>query len=165
MGGILLEKNARGSPAGSVLQQKRPMDKRRETVASPRARLAAGRSQCAVFARANMGRKNGRHGDFRQDQMGEGAHGQTAGTDPNLVGDWQRALTYFSCTSCPPHTSLDHDRHGKGPCLILGCSCKAMAKGEVFVKPYRERLSYEAAKKAAGKQRESSVKIEKKRGE
>lgn len=58
-------------------------------------------------------------------------------------------MIYFTCTSCPPHTTLDHDLHGNGPCLITGCPCQKMVDGAKYVKPVREKMTHAAAKKAA----------------
>ncbi len=76
-------------------------------------------------------------------------------------------MTYHTCTSCPPHTTLDHGDNGKGTCLILGCPCQKMVDGEEFVKPSREKVSHEDAIKRGAEraEAESFTNIEETKGE
>ncbi len=64
-------------------------------------------------------------------------------------------MTYHTCTSCPPHTTLDHGDNGKGACLMPDCSCRAMVKGAEFIKPLREKLSRDEAIQAVEDRKEA----------
>ncbi len=66
-------------------------------------------------------------------------------------------MIYYSCLTCPPHTTRDHDDRGKGACLMNDCPCKKMVEGEVFVRAAYVKLSPEEAKKAAAKRREEGL--------
>jgi len=58
-------------------------------------------------------------------------------------------VTYYSCLTCPPHSTLDHDLRGTGACLFPDCRCLKMVPGAEFFKKTAPRMSREEYTKAA----------------
>lgn len=61
-------------------------------------------------------------------------------------------VTYYHCETCH-HTTQDHMDHGKGSCLIEGCTCGEMKPGEEYKRKKAPPLSYESALNAVVERR------------
>lgn len=67
-------------------------------------------------------------------------------------------MTYYTCRTCAPHSTMDHNLHGKGECLIPDCTCTLMVEGDEFVREHRDRVSKEKNLKLAELRGDNEIK-------
>ena len=64
-------------------------------------------------------------------------------------------MTYFTCLTCSPHSTLDHGFYGDKSCLFPNCPCQKMLDGTPFTKkPYVPLSIEDSLKRAAERGKE-----------